>query len=161
MLSKILSKETCANCKFCCSFRRCSLWEVPKLPAYMATKYSNLSENSINSDAFCSMDLEKYYQTSNPQEEVKCLFLDSQKGCILPDEDKPIQCKIWPLRVMKKDDEIVLALALSCPAISKDNIPEIKCLLKEGLLETVKAEIADKSYVIEDYRDSYVVIETL
>ena len=29
MLSKILSKETCKNCKFCCSFKRQSLWETP------------------------------------------------------------------------------------------------------------------------------------
>ena len=29
MLSKVLKKETCAECRFCCSFRRCSLWETP------------------------------------------------------------------------------------------------------------------------------------
>jgi len=28
MLSKILSRKTCASCKFCCSFRRQSLWET-------------------------------------------------------------------------------------------------------------------------------------
>ena len=29
MLSSILSKSDCAACKFCCSFRRQSLWETP------------------------------------------------------------------------------------------------------------------------------------
>ncbi len=29
MLNKILSKEDCAQCRFCCSFRRSSLWETP------------------------------------------------------------------------------------------------------------------------------------
>ena len=32
MLSKVLEKSTCAKCKFCCSFRRCSLWETPLFP---------------------------------------------------------------------------------------------------------------------------------
>ena len=32
MLSKVLKKETCAECRFCCSFRRCSLWETPLFP---------------------------------------------------------------------------------------------------------------------------------
>ena len=29
MLSSILAKTDCAACKFCCSFRRSSLWETP------------------------------------------------------------------------------------------------------------------------------------
>ena len=29
MLSSILKKESCAACRFCCAFRRQSLWEVP------------------------------------------------------------------------------------------------------------------------------------
>lgn len=29
MLSKILKKSDCASCRFCCSFRRQSLWETP------------------------------------------------------------------------------------------------------------------------------------
>jgi len=29
MLSKILSKDECASCKFCCAFRRQSAWETP------------------------------------------------------------------------------------------------------------------------------------
>ena len=32
MLSKVLKKSTCADCRFCCSFRRCSLWETPLFP---------------------------------------------------------------------------------------------------------------------------------
>ena len=32
MLSKVLTKETCKNCKFCCVFKKESLWELPVFP---------------------------------------------------------------------------------------------------------------------------------
>ena len=50
MLSKVLSKETCAKCRFCCSFRRCSLWETPLFPKNECEKLSKDNEYGVKSD---------------------------------------------------------------------------------------------------------------
>ena len=47
MLSKVLSKETCAKCRFCCSFRRCSLWETPLFPKNECEKLSKDNEYGV------------------------------------------------------------------------------------------------------------------
>ena len=46
MLSKVLKKETCADCKFCCSFRRQSLWETPLFPVDIVEKLKKKNDNS-------------------------------------------------------------------------------------------------------------------
>ena len=120
MLSKILSKTSCAACKFCCSFRRQSLWETPLFPPEVAEKLSRENEYVVVGeftpvqDARDTRDareaqnayrlvLENNYRTDAPEEEVPCTFLNPQKGCILNGEDKPFDCSIWPLRIMNKD----------------------------------------------------------
>ena len=57
MLSKILSKETCKNCKFCCSFKRQSLWETP----LFSLQQKNLLQNK-NADEIIELIIEKPLQ---------------------------------------------------------------------------------------------------
>ena len=47
MLSKVLSKKSCADCRFCCSFRRCSLWETPLFPKEECEKLSHDNEYNV------------------------------------------------------------------------------------------------------------------
>ena len=47
MLSKILSKTSCAACKFCCSFRRQSLWETPLFSPEIVKKLSHPNEYGV------------------------------------------------------------------------------------------------------------------
>ena len=47
MLSTILSKKQCAACKFCCSFRRQSLWETPLFPPEVVEKLSKPNEYGV------------------------------------------------------------------------------------------------------------------
>ena len=46
MLSSILAKSDCAACKFCCSFRRTSLWETPVFPAADLPKFQALNPDA-------------------------------------------------------------------------------------------------------------------
>ncbi len=75
MLSKVLSKETCKDCKFCCVFEKDSLWETLVFPL---DKYETLIEN--NSEAFQiensygRLKLEDKYE--NEKDIVPCPFLD-------------------------------------------------------------------------------------
>ena len=137
MLSAILKKSDCASCKFCCSFRRQSLWETPVFTKEAAEQLQSLfpearfRQTGLNS---MTIDLEMLYKTDNPEEEVPCPFLDSSNGCCLPPELKPFDCSIWPFRaVHTKENEIAVALTPTCPAINKVSRADISELLKSGL----------------------------
>ena len=137
MLSSILKKSDCAVCKFCCSFRRQSLWETPifsnelaeKLKAlYPEARFRPTGSNSM------TIDLSSSYSTDDPNEEAPCPFLDKTNGCCLPPELKPFDCSIWPFRaVSTKEKTISVALTPTCPAINKVPREKITGLLKSGL----------------------------
>lgn len=163
MLSKVLSKSICAECKFCCSFRRGSLWETPL--------FSEETVQKLESDGYCfvnckegeirygRMELEGGYCTADPEEEVPCSFLDAKQGCILTNEDKPFDCKIWPLRIMRKQDgALVIALTPTCPEIGSQPSKAMEDLVKDGLGEVIYAYAAEHPYIIKEYREGFPVL---
>ncbi len=104
MLSKILKKSDCAACRFCCSFRRQSLWETPVFDAETVEKlrklYPHAKFRNEGSVSF-TFDISDQYKTSLSDEEAPCPFLDTEKGCVLPPELKPFDCTIWPFRAVR------------------------------------------------------------
>lgn len=164
MLSKILSKKECASCRFCCSFRRQSLWEVPVFTSenINAVKiyHRELSDNLISFSeggiTYAKYDLRNSYKTNDPNEEVLCPFLDPIKGCVLSDEEKPWDCKIWPFRVVKNDsDEIFVALTPTCPGINKLDKSEIESFADASFNDSLLAYAKEHPYLIKDFRDGF------
>ena len=104
MLSKILKKSDCAACKFCCSFRRQSLWETPIFDAETVEKlrklYPHANFRNEGTESF-TFDISDQYKSSRNEEEAPCPFLDAEKGCVLPPEQKPFDCTIWPFRAVR------------------------------------------------------------
>lgn len=139
MLSSILAKSDCAACKFCCSFRRTSLWETPvfpeaDLPKFQALKPDAKFRPAGKSGKSFTFDLRNAYHTDDPSEEAPCPFLDPARGCTLPQDLKPFECKIWPLRaVRQKDNSIAVALTPTCPSINKVSPDQIRKLTASGL----------------------------
>ncbi len=183
MLSSILAKSSCAACKFCCSFRRTSLWETPVFPAADLPKLQALNpdakfrpagpgaENAGNPtitnnppagpDATSyTFDLRSSYRTDDPAEEAPCPFLDPARGCTLPQDLKPFECKIWPLRAVRTPQSVSsaaipeppessaspntstsspvsvsvsVALTPTCPAINKVPLDRVRDLAASGL----------------------------
>ncbi|MBP5568082.1 MAG: hypothetical protein J6X54_02550, partial [Treponema sp.] len=76
MLAKILSKSDCAACKFCCSFRRQSLWETPVFNKEdkdkILEKYPDVKFRQTGNSY--TIDLYSSYKTDNPDEEALCPF---------------------------------------------------------------------------------------
>lgn len=114
MLSSILKKSDCAECRFCCSFRRQSLWETPifdaptikKLRAfYPAAKFRPAGPSGKS----FTFDISDQYKTNDPEEEARCPFLDINSGCVLPPDLKPFDCSIWPFRAVRRPDSVPLA----------------------------------------------------
>jgi len=167
MLSSILSKNTCAACKFCCSFRRQSLWETPLFPPEIAEKLSKPNEYGVVGEFAPASDsvqkafrlvLENNYRTADPEEEVPCTFLDPQKGCILKGEDKPFDCSIWPLRIMDKGGKLVIALTPTCPAIGAVPNQALIDLVKNGLGERIFEYAKTHPYIVKEYREGFPII---
>ena len=167
MLSSILSKNTCAACKFCCSFRRQSLWETPLFPPEIAEKLSQPNEYGVVGEFAPASDsiqkafrlvLENNYRTDDPEEEVLCTFLDPQKGCILKGEDKPFDCSIWPLRIMDKGGKLVIALTPTCPAIGATPDKALVDLVQNGLGEKIFEYAKTHPYIVKEYREGFPIV---
>lgn len=160
MLSEVLSKTTCAKCKFCCSFRRQSLWETPLFDDASICKLSQKNEYNVTG---CfknrQTQLDHQYKTENPEEEVPCTFLDPQKGCVLNENDKPFDCSIWPLRIMRKDGKLVIALTPTCPAIGAVPSEKLSSLVLNGLGQKIFDYAKDHPYIIKEYHEGFPIIQ--
>jgi hypothetical protein len=158
MLSRLLTKKQCAACKFCCSFRRQSLWETPLFPPEIIENLSKANEYGVVGEFRDGQIVLGGYHTDNPEEEVPCTFLDPHKGCILKAEDKPFDCSIWPLRVMDKDGELVVALTPTCPTIRSTPQPELIELVQNGLGEKILEYAKTHPEIIKKYREGFPII---
>lgn len=169
MLSKVLKKSTCADCKFCCSFRKKSLWETPVFPKETMDKLEQsykgqdgrtvtFTREQQEGYEYGRMNLLSKYKTQDTEEEAPCEFLDQHKGCVLSPEDKPFDCKIWPLRIMKKKDKLVIALTPTCPGINSQPVEVMEQLVKEGLGQTIYEYAKEHPYMIKDYKEGFPVL---
>ena len=164
MLSSILKKSDCAACKFCCSFRRQSLWETPVFDAQTVEKLRSLFPDvkfrSAGAASF-TFDVSDKYLTNDSKEEAPCPFLDSKNGCILPPELKPFDCSIWPFRAVRKkacdvktcDSPLAVALTPTCPAINKVSREKITELLDSGLRKKILDYAESHPDIIKEYSD--------
>lgn len=166
MLKEILRKEDCASCHFCCTFRRTSLWETPiftgenieAIDSDASRDGSSLRKFSSGDQTYATYDLSDKYLTDSPDEEAPCPYLGEQ-GCLLNDEEKPWDCKIWPLRVMRKPDgEVVIALTPTCPSINKLDIEAVKAFVRTKLQDDLFAYAASHPYLIKDYKAGFPIL---
>jgi len=166
MLSKILSKSDCASCRFCCSFRKSSLWETPIFTKENIDAINNDPKSNAGSlktfsyfdQIYAGYDLYNDYLTDDPSEEVKCPYLSSS-GCILDQDEKPWDCKIWPLRVMRKNDgTIVIALTPTCPSINKQPLTRISDLTNTELSDQLFEYANEHPYLIKEYHEGFPIL---
>ena len=158
MLSTILSKQSCAACKFCCSFRRQSLWETPLFPPEVVEKLSKPNEYGMVGEFRDGQIVLGGYKTGDPEEEVPCTFLNPNRGCILKPEDKPFDCSIWPLRVMNKDGQLVIALTPTCPSIGAVPSQVLTELVKSDLGEKILVYAKSHPYIVKEYQVGFPII---
>ena len=161
MLGEILKRSVCAECRFCCSFRRVSLWEVPFVSEELFKKQPDkeLFEKIEVRGAVCHrMILDNDYKTEDPGEEAPCFFLDPQRGCTLNDDDKPLDCKIWPLRIMETDKGgYVIALSPTCPAVNRVPLERVR-RVAESIENEVRIYAKKHPYIIKKYIDGYPIL---
>lgn len=164
MLSSLISKNDCKNCRFCCVFKRTSLWEVPSFPGETLKRVSKETHNSeviMNKGEKCSyghFDLSKCYTSNDENEEVACPCLDEQTGCTLSEDFKPFECQLWPFRVMNKDGKNIIAVSIHCPAIMKWECEWLRSFADSNLKAPVKEFIAQNPNIIKDFQKGYLAL---
>lgn len=136
MLKSVLTGEQCARCRICCSFVREDVWEAPEF-----------TKDKLNEKAF-----------KDEKEILLCPALDSSKGCTLGD-DKPFDCKIWPLRPFIIDGKVKIGVANECPAFNEETDYKLKELLEGGLYDTIVEMIEKDDTLIKNYTNDYRVIK--
>ncbi|MCR4821911.1 MAG: hypothetical protein K5873_03450 [Treponema sp.] len=160
MLKSILSGEDCARCRFCCSFRRQSLWETPlfsrELKEKLEKKYPQAVFKKSGKDSF-TVDLIHLYKSQDSEEEAPCPFL-SQTGCILSAEEKPFDCSIWPLRACRKEGQVKVMLENTCPAINRQPLENVENLLKSGLGQKIISYAEKNPDSIKEYLPGFQIL---
>lgn len=161
MLKDILTSENCKSCKFCCSFRRQSLWETPLFSLLeknnLEKKFSSSKFKNVFQDIY-TINLDSEYKTDSSEEEQICYFLDKDKGCLLSSEEKPFDCKIWPFRVMKKNDDLLIALTPTCPTVNKYSLDFLKSFVEKNIAFEVFDYAKKNPYVIKNYREDFPIM---
>jgi hypothetical protein len=137
MLNRILTEADCARCKLCCNFYENELWEAP-----------------IIGDEVCYDENGLYF----------CPEL-GESGCKLG-RNKPFDCEIYPFRVMKLADYIVIALSPLCKKVNNMPLSELTALFADDhtgspLLAKIKAQVEKHPAQIKDYIKDYTILKVL
>ena len=141
MLSKILSKEECAKCRICCCFDSYDIWETPYISPTLASKI--LQEYAPKQEFI--------------KKENHFLFkMDKEQSCILGD-DKPFDCRIWPLRVMALNETKVITLSPVCPTMNEKSIKELTKTANE-LADQIFEYADENPEAVKPYLDGYPIL---
>lgn len=140
MLKKVLSHDTCAGCRICCSFVEEDAWESP---VFSEEDMKRIKELGIKTSRFKAQEREGKtvyaadYSFEREGQILLCPCLDEKKGCMLR-EDKPFECSIWPIRIFHDENGDYLGLAEVCPAFWGEKKEKLQRELKEnGLAEKI------------------------
>ena len=157
MLTSIFTPADCATCKLCCNFHRSSAWETPSLDEELVYL---LQEECVplekRPDGSTSFFLN--FCTENEDEVANCPMLDTSTGCTLPREVRPFECRIWPLRLMKKYSTLVIGVYKNCPALKDETLDKLVEYTQGELLPMLLDYAHRHPACIRPYNDAYTII---
>lgn len=151
MLTEILSRESCAECKVCCVFDREDCWEMPLIkPDLAATIEKDYPDVKMKKTGVCNV----FEPDFGADGLASCPML-TEKGCKLG-ENKPFDCRIWPFRIMKRDKLLLLTLSPVCETVSNLPVSRISGFA-EKISDKIFEEAKSNPEMIKDYIDGYPV----
>ena len=160
MLKNILSYETCADCRICCSFVREDAWESP---VFGEEDMKRILALGIDRNRF--QEIEKggqkiytvKYDFETDSQILLCPCLDEKSGCMLGD-DKPFECSIWPIRVFENKNGAYLGVSSACPAFKGEKLKKLFYELKENGLEEKILSMKSKQNRTERETEGYYIV---
>lgn len=159
MLTHLFTPAECAQCKLCCHFHRSSAWETPALePSLILSLQAKKIPLEKRADGSVSFHLT--FKTTSDEETCNCPMLDTSKGCTLPREDRPFECRIWPLRLMQHDGKLAIGLYQSCPALQPQVSTRLIAYATGELLPKLLQFAQTHPLSVRDSHPSYTIIWT-
>ena len=154
MIRKILSHDTCAQCRLCCTFVESDKWEIPLFTGKSETETAVgfAPVRKIPGTQSCVFDMK-----FNGDEIIYCPAA-SDHGCVLGDK-RPFDCKIWPFRVNKLNDMYVITLSPVCPAVKKLPLETLCEFVKaDGFADMLFSHAAEFPESVKPYEDGYPIL---
>lgn len=112
MLKNILSSESCAACRVCCGFVEDDKWEIPLIFGEFREKTEEALGVKLK-----PRDGEYVFDMKFDGDKLVYCPAASEHGCTLG-ELKPFDCLIWPFRVNKLGDMLVITVSPVCETVS-------------------------------------------
>lgn len=156
MLTKILSRQTCADCRICCAFDETDLWEAPLISHDLKNKILKLNP----SQSFRPVKNSFVLEMEKSEDELYYCPMLSSNGCLLGNE-KPFDCKIWPFRIMDFKGTLVITLSPVCNPLFSKPLNELHDFIQDGLADTLFKEAKEHPDIIKDYIPNYPILATL
>ncbi len=155
MLTKLLKRETCAECRLCCVFDSSDIWETPVI----SEEVRHRIENILPEVEFLSKGEKSYLFRIRHLDEGDLFYCPilTDTGCRLGTE-KPFDCQIWPYRVMEVEGKIAITIAPICEAMMRVSLGELTGLLKESLADVIFRYAQDNPDIIKPYDPMYPIL---
>lgn len=154
MLKKILSGDSCAQCRLCCVFDRYDIWETPVFTDEIRRKIleAKPAAEFITKDGGFIFKAEELGE----DELFSCPAL-TENGCMLGD-DKPFDCRIWPYRIMEIGGRRAITIASVCDELYNRPLSQLVGLLKDGLAEKIFTYAESHPEIVKPYCEGYPVL---
>ncbi|MBQ8724192.1 MAG: hypothetical protein IJY74_00795 [Oscillospiraceae bacterium] len=156
MLRKILSPETCAQCRLCCVFDKTDIWELPVLTDENVSAVRKLCSQV----SLAEKGMEQTFHAPELQAEelFSCPAL-SDNGCCLTREDMPFDCRIWPFRMMRDENgKCVIAVSELCKGVAEYSDEQLREFLNDGLGEMCFMFAEEHPDHVKPLADGYRVV---
>jgi len=160
MLRNILSHETCAGCRICCSFVKEDAWEAP---VFSEEDMKKILALGIDRNRFQETEengrkmYKAKYDFETDSQILLCPCLNEKSGCMLG-EEKPFECSIWPVRIFENKNGAYLGVASACPAFQGEKLERILHELKKNGLEEKILSMKAKLNKIEKEGEGYYMV---
>ena len=154
MITEILSRQTCADCRLCCIFDRYEIWETPVFTP--ETRDLTLKHAPDAKFAKSGEDYVLDVGRITDGELYSCPAL-TDTGCALGD-DKPFDCRIWPFRIMDFEGERVIAVSRLCTQVHDKPREELAEFLKKGLGRKMLSYADQHPRTVKHHYENYTVI---
>lgn len=157
MLREILSPKSCEKCRVCCVFDKDDIWEMP----YVDDELMSYVKENINPEQkYIEKDNLRIFKPPNPDKDgiMSCAML-TDNGCCLK-ENKPLDCSVWPFRVMDFKGNLVITVSPVCGAVSGLPLSTITKFAEKGFGSMMLNKAKEGKLSVIDYIDKYPIIMT-
>ena len=158
MLTHLFSPDACAHCRLCCNFHRRTAWETPALEPEAVDRLRKMNV-PLTKHANGADTIALPFHTDDPEEVALCPLLDTSRGCTLPREERPFECRIWPLRLMHDTDgTLLIGCYDACPALTPDVQESLHAFATGDLLPQLLQFAKDNPKAIRPLDPAYHIV---